>query len=265
MLARSPDPLLVYRSFDAEKANAIVNDPAVLPFVAGPGQESLDLAPLIADHRNVLLEADGGFILFHLFDQNIYQVHTAFLEKHRGSNAIAASLAAYNFMFTRTDAMTLLTMVPEIDRKSALATRMATRIVGFEFDFSMSAANWSGNGSTPAKFYSLHYHRWLKRNAERLIDAGHAFHERFEAERARLGQTGPRDHPDDVAHDLYAGVCAEMVYGGQPEKGVCLYNLWARRAGYGQIQLLSRSPLVIDIGEAVLLMGEQTFRVIKCR
>jgi hypothetical protein len=257
---------MVFRSFDVAKANAIVNHSAVLPFVAGPDHGALDLSPIIADHRNVLLEAEGGFILCCAAEPNTYQVHTAFLPDHRGLHAVDASLAAYRFMFTATDCLTLLTMVPEIDRKTSLATRISTRLVGFELDFAMDAAVWGEAEAVPTRFYSLHYHRWLKRNADALIKAGHAFHDRFEAERLRLGPpSAPRNHPDCMAHDLYAGACAEMIYGGQPEKGVCLYNQWARRAGYLQIQLLSRSPLVIDIGDAVLMMGDQTFKVIKLR
>jgi hypothetical protein len=59
----------------------------------------------------------------------------------------------------------------------------------------------------------------------------------------------------------------EMLLGGQPEKAVMLYNLWARFAGYGIIGLISRNPLVIDMGEALIHVrpAEQTFKVIQCR
>jgi hypothetical protein len=106
---------------------------------------------------------------------------------------------------------------------------------------------------------------WMKNAAPELIASGKHFHVTLDAERARLGQKDHVKHPDEDCHDLHAGCCLEMVYGGQPEKAVMLYNRWARFAGYGQIDLCARAPLVIDIGDAVLLINDKTFKVIKCR
>lgn len=260
MLARSPSVPLVSRSFDVAMANAIINDPSVFPLVAMGTTEPLDLAPLIADHRNVLLEAEGGFVLFCHDEPGIYQVHTAFLQNHRGKHAIVASLEAYRWMFTHTECMILLTMIPVFNRAAALSAR----IVGFAPDFER-AAFWPKDGELgPTKFYSLHYRDWLKRDSEYLTAAGRQFHAELDAEYERLGRA-PHAHPDEACHDLAAGACAETIYGGQPEKAALLYNRWARFAGYGQISVLSRSPLVIDIGEAVLMIGERGFRVVKCR
>jgi hypothetical protein len=59
--------------------------------------------------------------------------------------------------------------------------------------------------------------------------------------------------------------CSRLARGGQPEKGVILSNRWARFAGYAPIALISRSPLVIDIGDAVMQVQDYSFKVVKVR
>jgi hypothetical protein len=73
------------------------------------------------------------------------------------------------------------------------------------------------------------------------------------------------NHPQDDAHDRYVGACVETIYGGQPEKAVILYNRWARFAGYQPIALVSKSPLLIDIGTAILQVINESFQVVQCR
>lgn len=257
-------PTAIRRSFEAAEINVIVNDPSVLPDVTNPGIDNLDLTDLVANPRNVLMMAEGGGIFFIADPEvgsGIYEVHTSFLPPFRGAHAINASLAAYRWMFTHTECMTLQTKVPAFNRKAALAARH----VGFEPAFERKSVWPTDKGDVDLKFYSMPYETWLRKDAPAMIAAGHAFHTQFEAERERLGVTAPRNHPDEDCHDLRAGVCAEMVYSGQPEKGVALYNRWARFAGYEQIALVARSPLVVDIGDGVLMIQDRTFRVIKCR
>lgn len=248
------------REFNASEINAIINDPSVFPSVAIPGIETIDLRGLIADPRNVLLMADGGGVLFCQDEPGIYEVHTQFLPAFRGRHAIRASIEAYRWMFTHTDCMTLFTRVPSPNRAAAFAAR----VVGFECRFERSAVWPTPDGPVGMKYLVLSYDGWIKRNTAVLMESGRVFHRRLEDECVRLGHPD-KAHPDEDCHDLAVGACAEMVYGGQPEKAVVLYNRWARFAGYGQIALTARSPLVIDIGTAVLLIADQTFKVITCR
>lgn len=257
-LIRELDPA-VRRSFDAADANRIVNDPGVLPFVGLA--DHIDLSEIVANHQNVLLMADGGYILFVFDESGIYQVHTSFLQNCRGRHAIEASRNAYRWMFAHTDCMTLQTMVPAFNRPAALAARD----IGFVPTFKRADIWPMPDGKRcDVKFYELGYATWLLADKTALIAAGQAFHQRLETEMARHGISEPQ-HPDDEAHDRYVGMAALMIYGGQPEKGVVLYNRWARLSGYGQIALVARSPLVIDIGNAVLMIEDQTFKVVKCR
>lgn len=249
----------VRRSFDATEINAIFNDPAVLPLITVPGIDTIDAAALVSDHRNVLLMADGGGIMFIADEPCIYEVHTAFLPKFRGRHAIRASLEAYRWMFTHTDCVTLQTRIPAFNKPAALAAHM----VGFELAFERAKVWPTAAEPADMRFYELHYPGWLKRT-DALIESGRAFHGRLDEEYQRHGKP-PHSHTDEYCHDRAVGACAEMIYGGQPEKAVILYNRWARFAGYGPIALISRSPIVIDIGDAVILVGEQTFKVIQCR
>ena len=56
-----------------------------------------------------------------------------------------------------------------------------------------------------------------------------------------------------------------MIFAGQVDKAIILYNRWARFAMYAQIRLVSRDPLIIDQHDALILVQGQDFEVLKCR
>ncbi len=248
------------RSFEAAEINAIVNHPAIFPLVALPGLEEIDCSPLVSDPRNVLLIAEGGCFLFTQDEPGIYEVHTNFLPEHRGKNVILAAKEAAKWMFTHTDAMILQTRVP-IFNKAAL---VAIKWCGFDFWFERKGGWLDSEGkAADVKYYRLSHENWIDKSAE-MVAAGELFHARLDSEYSRHGRK-PHSHPEDPYHDRQVGLCFETIFAGQPDKAVILYNRWARIAGYQQISLISRSPLIIDIGEALLLASENNFKVIKCR
>jgi hypothetical protein len=216
----------------------------------------------VANPANVLMMAEGGAILFFQdFEPGIYNVHTAFLEDYRGAHAVACSREAYRFMFTHTNCWLLQTQVPAFNKAAALAANA----VGFTRVFERKDAWPLEKGMCDLAFYEMSLEAWMRNAAPELIASGKAFHVALDAERERLGRKDAVKHADEDCHDLRAGACLEMVYGGQPEKAVMLYNRWARFAGYGQIDLVNHAPLVIDIGDAVLIVNDKSFKVIKCR
>lgn len=253
----------VIRCFDAAGVNPILNDPAVFPTITVPGLEAFDVTEQIANPANYFLLIAGGCVIFTPDGPNsgLYEVHTNFLPDHRGAYAVAASLACYRWMFTHTDCMMLQTRVPAFNR----AAERFCRMVGASLWFERQAVWPTETGLVDMKFYTLSYMEWANKHSAPLIESGRRFHDRLMQERERLGSPDPHGHSDEDCHDLHVGACAEMIYGGQPDKAVQVYNRWARFAGYGQIALLMRDPVALDIGDAVLVVGDNTFKVVKVR
>lgn len=252
---------MIRRSFDAAEINPIVNHPEVFPLISVPGIEKLDLTDLLADPRNVLLMAEGGGILFCQQEPGIYEVHTNFLPEHRGRNAIRSSVDAYAWMFMHTDCMVLETKVPAFNK----AAEKFCSIVGATKEFERKKVWPTKDGDVDMSFWALRYDDWV-RKAHGLVEAGEEFHEHLNRELERHGaDLAQRVHPDEECHDRYVGACVETIYGGQPQKAVVLYNRWAQFAGYLPITLISLAPAVlIDIGDALIHVGDHTFKVIKC-
>jgi hypothetical protein len=219
----------------------------------------IDVSGLIADQRNVLLMAEGGGIIFAWHEPGIYEVHTNFLKSHRGRNAVRASLAAYRWMFTHTDCMMLLTRVPAFNK----AAHSFCLMVGAVRNFDREKIWPTDDGLVDVAYWSLHFDTWVHQT-DPLVESGHAFHVKCEQEYARLGKVFP-GHPEDEFHDRMAGACCEMIYGGQPDKGIILYNRYARFAGYPGVSLIARDPLVIDTGDAVLQVMDHDFKAIIIR
>jgi hypothetical protein len=250
---------LVVRSFDAVEINKVYNDPSVFPLVATPDSGPIDATPLVADQRNVLLMAEGGGVFFAWQEPGVYEVHTAFLDANRGRPAIKASLQAYRWMFTHTDCMELLTRVPAINP----AAEGFCKLVGATKEFERKAIWKTESGFADMSFWSLRYDDWVRKTTA-LKKAGQKFHKRLTEEYARFGRSEPL-HDDEDCHDLHVGSCVEMIYGGQLDKAVVLYNRWARFSGYAQIGLVAHDPPVIDIGEALLQITGETFKVVLVR
>ncbi len=232
-----------------------------------PGVEHIDLSPLLVDHGNVLLMAEGGGILFNWHEASpgggafLYEVHTNFLKPYRGRHAIRVSRNAYRWMFTHTDCMALLTKVPAFNK----AADWFCGFVGATKEFERKAAWPTKDGPVDLAFWALRYDDWVRKCPE-VVESGRKFHALLDEEFARLDKTEP-NHADDECHDRHVGACVEMIYGGQPDKGIILYNRWARFAGYAEIGMVSRSPLVLDIGTALLQIDvpRETFRAIMVR
>ena len=253
------------RSYDAAEINPILNHPSVFPHIAVLGMTEIDVSPILADPHNVLLVGAGGGIFFVRIDACLYEVHTNFLKPDRASLSTEGPyirnfcLEAYRFMFTHTDCLELNTKIPAHNRVGALAP-----LIGWQKEFERKACWPSVNdGMVDCAFYSIRYEDWLRKTPG-LMETGRWFHERMREECARLGHPEER-HADEDCHDLTVGACIETIMGGQLEKAIICYNKWARFAGYGAIALVSRSPLLIDIGDALIHVLDNDFRVIKCQ
>lgn len=260
---------LVRRTFDASDVNPIVNHPDVFPMVATEGIEEggLDLGPALSDTRNVALVAEGAVILFFWHEPGAYEVHSCFLKPDRSRQSTQGPfnrnvcLSAYRWMFTHTDCVSLLTKIPAHNRAAAIFSPL----VGWVKEFERKNIWPTVTGErVDMSFCAIHYDDWVRKSTF-LRKTGRAFHGRLTEEFKRHGREEVA-HDDDDWHDQHVGACAEMVMSGQCAKGVALYNRWARWAGYGLMNLVaSENPAVIDIGNALLQMTGDSFKVVLVR
>jgi hypothetical protein len=251
--------LTVSRELSASRINFVVNHPEVRPYVGGVGP--LDLAGLVADPRNVLLMVDGGGCLFQWLGEGYYEVHTQFIPEARGAAAIQAVRDALWWMFTATDAVEIVTKVPDTN----LGALGLVRAIHGTFQFSRPNAWQNADGAlSGVKYYSKTLMDWVRDESEELSKTGDWFHDKLAEAKTRMGASNP-PHDDDHAHDRYVGMASEMISRGQLAKGVLTYNRWATFAGYAPVSVLSVDPVIIDVQDALLLVRGGDFEVIYCR
>lgn len=224
-----PEGMVAQISRDAVKFNRIANDPSVLPWVAQKGVERLDFTAFFDEPRNIGFHYGDCCFVAHWLEPGVYEVHSMALPSARGRTVLDAARASIAHMFMAEPAMELCTRVVA----GNVAADALTRRMGFAYEFERSGV-WDGKD---VRFYALRYPEWVKRQ-DWLKLSGEWFH-------SALGDD--KTHVDDSAHDLYVGACVEMVRAGQPDKAIALYNRWARFAGYEPVEIVSRSPIVIDI------------------
>lgn len=251
--------LKVCREFSAERITAIANHPDVRPWLGG-GRGPLDLSPIVADLRNVLLMGEGGGLMFVQQSPGIYEVHTQFLPEARGENAVAVTQDALRYMFTRTDAVEILSKVPDCNKGAKGLVRAINGTKRFHRDNAWEAPDGTSCG---VDYYALTIQDWAGKCASAAA-SGEWFHGKLEAAKAELGASEPL-HDHDEAHDRYVGVTVEMVLAGQVAKAVNFYNSWAAFSGYGSVAVIAVNPVLFDIGDAVLAVRNNDFEVMLCR
>jgi RimJ/RimL family protein N-acetyltransferase len=129
---------VIERTFDVAFVNAVVNDPEVESWVRGPFRGQLDLSPIIADKRNVVLVGEHGFAVFAYRFPGVYEWHAAVRSEGRGWWALAAGRAALDWLFEHTDAIAVLAPIPETNRPA----RHIAAALGFDLKQILPAA-WS--------------------------------------------------------------------------------------------------------------------------
>ena len=241
---------------DAKRLNAIVNHPEVYPWVKGSTAEPIDLTDVVARGDTVTLLGEHGGIMFHRIGTGLYEAHTQVLPAGRGPWALECVQACLCWLFTRTEAMEVLTRCP----KGNLPALALARAIHGIFEFT-NPTGWQKDGKAiPADIFGLRIQDWM-RQAPGLVERGEWFHQRLAAELAKHG-AAELAHPDDAVHDRYVGAACEMALGGQVTKACILYNRWAHMAGYMPIALASLNPVCINIGTALLVLRDNDLSVV---
>lgn len=249
--------LNIHRDLSAERANAIVNDPSVRPWVGGSGY--LDLAQSVANPSNYLLMGERGGALFVCLEPGLYEAHTFALPDGRGKEMIAVIKDALRYMFIRTDAVEIVTKVPD---GNAGALGLVRAIHG-QLQFTREHAWPLGDTTVSVGYYSLPIMFWAGK-CEELSTSGEWFHHKLEHAKVNTPNAALL-HEDDDAHDRYVGATCEMIASGQMNKGLNFYNRWARLAGYGPVCQIASNPIVYDIGDALIAVRGADFSVLLCR
>lgn len=243
---------------DAALLNSVANHPDVRGALGGEG--AIDLAPAIDDPANIALVNEAGGFLVMRQGPALYEAHTLFLPEGRGDRAIAAMQQGMRYLFTETDCLELRTRIPGNNPAAA----MFARVSGFREIFTRDRA-WPVSGGEPVSisYQTQTFDNWRARDP--LIAAfGHAFHEELEVAKQAAGSALDQ-HPDDPAHDRAVGASFLMIRAGNVRKGVATYNRWASLAGYANITLLSETPPILDVVDAIVTMRNGAMEVLKCR
>ncbi|WP_374407425.1 hypothetical protein [Pelagerythrobacter sp.] len=243
--------MTIRRTFDASSLNEVANDPAVRPTLGGEGD--LDLSDLVSDPTNFALVGEhGGFVLTPLSPGNL-EVHSMF-KPGRGSATIAAMRSAMEWVFTRTDCVAIWSKVPKSNKAAKGFARAGSLRALFERNHELLGAT---------EFCEVPIMRWAMNNPS-LETHGERFHSLLETAKREAGSNLP-EHPHDAAHERAVGASLLMFERGQPGKGAAFYSLWARFAGYQPITLLSVAPVAVDVGDAILGLGQEGMEVLQCR
>jgi hypothetical protein len=166
-------------------------------------------------------------------------------------------VAAY--MFTHTDCLEGRTTVPEHHAGAMVLAKRG----GFEVRFELRQMPWTSAGTIQAAFLSLTLEKWALTDLDNRA-AGDWFHDGLVAAKEAHGSERPV-HPDEPVHDAMAGAAIRMILGGQVDKAINFYNAWALTTRYAPITLLSKKPVVIDIGDAIIEARPGGMVILTCR
>ena len=250
---------MVERQFDAAWLNQLANDPDIFPWVHGAVVGPMDCAPIAADPRNLILAGEHGAIVMKPVAPGIYDVHTTVLKTGRGKWAVAFSQACAHWAFTKSDAVELGTRVP----RGNIAALALTKLAGASLEGEVADAWIMDHQPIPAKIFSLGIIAWV-RQAPGLYERGQWFMHRMMAEVARHGREASYQSPGQI-YERQIGAACEAVFGGQPIKGLTIFNRWAAICGTPLITVLAMRPLTVDTGGSILIFRNDDFWVASCR
>lgn len=244
------------RSLDPEPFNRIFNDPEVRPWM-GHGCEPRDLSIVVQNPENFCFltpNSDGGYICARL-DAGLYVAHTLALPSARGRPMLQLFREGFEYMFTSTEAVEIVTTCPDGNDAGARWAEVA----GFAETHRREGAFPMAGKLVGASYRSLLYREWvLQHPANRK--AGSAFHDQLHAANPNLAL-----HAEDPVHDAWVGATIKGCQAGNIAKSINLFNRWALQTGYMPSAILSERPPVIDTGDAVLGLSDAGVEILSVK
>lgn len=246
---------MIQRETDARNINAVLNHPQVRPWVANSDAGQLDVTPLVQNPKNFLLMGQYGGCFFVEIVPGVYEVHTQVLPLGHGEWTRDMTLECVKWMFTRTPAFEIVTRVPQ----GHIAAKTAAQQVGMRYEFSRSNECRFRGHMVDVRIYSMRLQDWVP-TAQSFIPVGQKFHHRLHEEADRLGIKSEA-HEDDENHNLYVGVCVEMIRHGQVAKAVNVYNRWAIVSRHAPVVLVGMNPVTVKMDIGYLTFLDNDIRV----
>lgn len=244
------------RSLNPAPFNVIANHPEVFPWLGFPeGLGEADLSQAVVNPRNFCFltpNEDGGYIVIRL-QAGLYAAHTLATPEARGKPMLRLMRESFRAMFTETDAIEITTLVPDGNE----AAKSWADVAGFRNTFRREAFFPLGGEFVGGQYRSLSWQEWAMCDPENLA-LGRMFHGALQGLRSN-------PHPEDVTHDRFVGAALGTCKGGNVEKGINLYNRWAVTAGYNQAAILSMTPPLVDIGDAIVSLNGNELDVLQVR
>lgn len=239
----------IERHTNADWLNTIVNDPVVRQDVADLGEGTLDLTEAVKDDKNILLSGKYGACLFFWIMSCVYEVHTQILPSGRGVWAKEFVQACGEWMFTKTDALEVITRVPH----GHIGAKALTIAAGGKYEFTREDHCKFRGEHVPVDIYSCRLQDWMPK-APNMQEIGQQFHDHLHAEAKRIG-VEEKPHENDENHNQYVGACIKMFQGGQKHKAVIFYNRWATASRHDTVAFIAadETPVIkFDIGYLVI-------------
>lgn len=231
----------VRREKSADRINAVVNHPSVLPHVCGALEGPLDLSAAVADRNNYLLMAEHGGIMFAHHQLGLFEAHTQVLPEGRGRWALDMALASLQWIFTRTLAMEVVTRVA----RGNYAALALARAVGGTKVVDLPGGWETREGKVDATVLSITFHDWLAKGRHGLAERG-----------AWVRRKWP-DTP--VSDDTALGMMFEMMSHGQVAKSAILLARWFAITGQDiKVDVLSDKKARLMIGDTIVVAIDDT-------
>jgi len=201
------------RTLDPTYLNEVANHPEVRPWLKGEG--AVDLTPLVSNPQNIALQFEGGGWVLRSLGACQYEVHSMFRPEVRGFKVRDSLKEALEYVFLQTDAVKLVTQLPQ----GNLGARTLARIAGFRL--------WFG------EYHVLHIEDWIQAS-DACLQAGQQFHEKLEA-----------------ISPSHAAGAALLMLKTNPAKAVWHFNQWAAVCFAPLLNLVSISPLMVECGKTL--------------
>lgn len=150
----------LWRSFDAEEINALVNHPDVLPGVCVGEPAPLDVTGLLANKLNLFLLGAFGGCAFIWKGPGIFEGHSFFLPDGRGRWALDASRAMLDELFLHTQIGNCVWGWTPIANRAA---RAFNRRLGFTSDGILTVPRAPGCQPEPVEAFSLWRFQWASK------------------------------------------------------------------------------------------------------